>query len=229
MAGPPPFSSPAEKLAGQAMLAGIRARLDSYALDIFDLWYGGKAKPEEIFDSPRWAAYMQADKGLERQIDAHMVRFGMMKVDEYARFHPQKLLASFPEEMFETSFHAEVGGSAGGYASGYNLLHGSNRDVGDFQIAGRMRIDPGQDGGYVLTTVQHVLTFNDKVDVNFRYASDATFANLTRNLARAAGTPQPRDFILRIRWRDPSRWQYDIPAPSRTGAPAWLKSYPGRN
>ncbi len=45
-------------------------------------------------------------------------------------------------------------------------------------------------------------------------------------MTRAMGQRPPKNYTLRIVWREPGPWVYEIPVePSKTGAD-WLKPYP---
>jgi hypothetical protein len=215
---------------GQGMLIAARALMDEYALDIFDLWFSGKAPAEVVFDNPKWAAYMKADAGLEGQIDRHLNRFALKYRDDFFMLSPGANPVAL-NQLYRTSFHAEVGSTYGGYRTGYAQLHGSNKEVGDFQMEGMFSMAPAPGSGSELefTFTNNLLTFNDRVDPNFKYKPDAVFANLAKNLAAATGGAPPKDYTLRIRWREPGPWTYSIPAtPSKSGAPEWLQQFPGR-
>jgi hypothetical protein len=183
-----------------------------------------------VFDNPKWAAYMQADAGLSSQIDRHLTRFALKYRDDFFLRSPgANPVAS--NQLYQTFFHAEVGSTYGGFKTGYAQLHGSNKDVGDFQMQGMfsMAPAPGSASELDFTFTNNLQTFNDRVDPNFKYKTDATFANLAKNLAAATGGAPPKDYILRIRWREPGPWTYGIPAaPSKTGAPDWLPQFPSR-
>jgi hypothetical protein len=229
MADPNRFrDDPLLRVSGQAMLAAARAYMDEYALEIFDLWFNGKAPAEVIFDDRKWAAYMQADEGLGGQIDRHLTKFALKFRDEFFMRSPgaDPVVSN---QFYQTSFHAEVGPTYGGFRTGYSQLHGSNREAGDFQMHGNFSMAPAADSALEFTFTNNLLTFNDKVDPNFKYKADEIFANLAKNLARATGGAPPKDYILRIRWREPGPWTYSIPAaPSKAGAPDWLRQYPNR-
>jgi hypothetical protein len=210
---------------GQGMLAAARAYMDEYALEIFDLWFSGKAAGEVVFDSPKWAAYMQADQGLGAQIDRNLTTFALKFRDDFFKRSPagKPVLSQQP---YQTSFHAEVGPSSGGYRTGYSQLHGSNQSAGDFKMQGIFAMAPAVGSKLEFTFTNNQMTFNDKVDPNYKYKSDAVFANLAKNLAATGKGPAPRDYILRIRWREPGPWTYSIPAaPSKPGSPDWLQPY----
>ena len=205
---------PVLRLSGQAMLAAARAYMDEYALEIFDLWFGGKAPPEVIFDNSRWAAYMAADEGLGNQIDTQLTKFAREFRDKFFQTPGAKGAMGALNQPYKLTFHAEVGQSGGGYRSGYSQLHGTDRTVGDFQIQGVFAMMPAGGPGSELEFrfLNNQMTFNDRVNPNYKYKSDAAFANLAKNLAAANGGPPPKDFTLRIRWREAGPWIYRIPA-----------------
>jgi hypothetical protein len=216
---------PLLRVSGQGMLAAARAYMDEYALEIFDLWFNGKTAGEVTFDNSRWAAYMQADQGLSAQIDRHLTIFAIKFRDDFFKRSPAGKPAS-PPQPYQTSFHAEVGPRSGGYRTGYSQLHGSNQSAGDFQMQGMFFI-VAAGSKLDFSFINNQLTFNDRVDPNYKYKSDAVFANLAKNLASASGGLAPRDYTLRIRWREPGPWTYSIPAaPSKPGSPEWLQQYP---
>lgn len=62
-------------------------------------------------------------------------------------------------------------------SSGYMLLHGSNADVGGYQIEGTVNKDEKGTITYDMT-----YTFNDIIDPNFRYKQDKVCYNLNSAL-----------------------------------------------
>jgi hypothetical protein len=219
---------PLLRVSGQAMLTAARAAMDEYAREIFDLWFSGKAPSEVVFDNQKWAAYMQADAGLSAQIDRHLTNFVLRFRDDFFMRSP-RATPRLPNQPYQTSFHAEVGPTFGGYRTGYAQLHGSNLAAGDFQMQGTFSMAPALASNLEFTFTNNQMTFNDKVDPNFKYKTDAVFANVAKNLAAATGGPPPKDYILRIRWREPGPWTYSIPAaPSKPGSPDWLRQFPNR-
>ncbi len=106
------------------------------------------------------------------------------------------------EGKVDLTFHAEVGGKYGGYWTGYNLLHGSNKEAGDFELSGKFKAvratPPGT--GYTVTYEKLEFVFNDIADVNTRYASDVGFARMAANMASCLGGLPPKDYILHVEW-----------------------------
>src|SRR2546423_464736 len=111
----------------RAMLISVRSKMDDYAEEIFDLWFLGDSGGEVTFDNPKWAKYMREEERLEEQIQEHLADYGEAIRDEVdANPIPY-------QKSFKLRFHAEVGSESGGYFKGYNVLHGSNKDAGDFE------------------------------------------------------------------------------------------------
>ena len=188
----------------KAMVETARFMMDEYAREIFDLWFGGTAPAEVIFDTPRWALYMSEDSGLRKQIREELTAHA-------ERLRPQ--VDGTPMHTIHGSlnltFHAEVGSRSGGYRTGYDVLHGSNKAAGDFSAGGSYTATrPGPPGtGYTAVYEHLAFTFNDIVDINKKWSSDVTLGKTATNMAKALGTPPPKDYILRIRWsaEDPIR------------------------
>ena len=76
---------------------------------------------------------------------------------------------------------------------GYQYLHGTNEDVGGFQIKGTISKNELGDVTYDLTYI-----WNDIIDPNYQYASDAAKAKIAQMIPFAI----PTDYIIRILWRD---------------------------
>jgi len=219
-----------DEFTARVMLGGAHVIMDEYAQEIFDLWFSGNAPDEVIFDNPKWAEYMKADKGLEKIIDDHLVRYAKYLRDEALR--GGKILPDGRIDLkfqpYKLQFHGEVGTQTGGYNTGYTVLHGSHRTVGDFQISGTISIEQASLKAPNLTVkyTNNVLVFNDIVDPNYQYGSDATFDRLARNMTRAMGQRPPKNYTLRIVWREAGPWLYEIPVEPPKNAADWLKPYP---
>jgi hypothetical protein len=208
----------------QAMLASIRAYLDDYAREIFDLWFEGKAAGEVTFDNPRWANYMRANDTLARHVDAQL--------NAYAEIIRSEVEAANGRlsRPFSLTVHAELGSDSGGYRKGYNVLHGSNRNAGDFLITGNLtavRAGPAN-GAYTVTYSNLNFVFNDIVDANKKYASDVTGLQLANNLARVLKIGPPRDYTLRIKWSALAPKICQVGPYSKTQGATFLKAFPNR-
>ena len=63
-----------------------------------------------------------------------------------------------------------TGGQGGGYGSGYDLINGSNSNVGGFKVKGSVSIN---DNGY---TAYVYIEFNDIIDPNNKYRRDTLYS-----------------------------------------------------
>ena len=77
--------------------------------------------------------------------------------------------------------------------NGYQYLHGSNRNVGDFQLRGVMfRSETG--------AVKFIYNaqWNDIIDPNYTYESDRR----KNEIAKIISFGRAKDYIIRIKWND---------------------------
>ncbi len=79
---------------------------------------------------------------------------------------------------------------------GYQYLHGTNADVGGFQIKGKVYKNEKGDVTYDLT-----YTWNDIIDPNYYYSTDAAKAEFAKSIPFA----NPKDYIIRISWHDKTK------------------------
>jgi hypothetical protein len=185
------------KPTAQAMLAAARFKMDEFAKEIFDLWFNGKTSGVVTRGNDRWARYMRAEKRLQSQITQQLIAHA-----EGLRLRlnngPSRI-----QDSITHSFHAEVGSSTGGFFTGYDLLHGSNKSAGDFQIIGRFTADRSGPVGSGFTVIYENLlyVFNDIFDANKKWTADLALARAAANIARCLGTGPPKDYTLRIQWQ----------------------------
>ncbi len=206
------------------MLASVRAAMDEYAREIFDLWFSGTAPREVTFDNPKWAAYMRAETKLAGQITSQLKAYAELIRDEVEQRGGRLM------RPFSHTFHGEVGGPIGGYFTGYNVLHGTDKTAGDFNVSGQLSaIRSGPAGGaYTVTYTGLIMVFNDVVNANKRYGPDVTGLRVANNIAKALNTPPPRDYVLHIRWTQPQLVSIPVAAFVKGQAPGWLKTFPNR-
>lgn len=178
------------------MRAGIWVAEDKFADQILDRWLKGQTS-EVTFEDEAWGKYMRAHKGLKKQIhDALAVHA--------ERIRPQvDRSAGTYGECFTHRFHAEVGGKYGGYFTAYQLLHGSNKNVGDCEIQGTLSaLRSGQAGSaYTVTYEELQFIFHDIVDIFPDYALDVALARFTTGLAHCLYGRRPKDYILHVKWK----------------------------
>jgi hypothetical protein len=174
---------------------------------ILGTWLFGGGADHDIVDDPFWTNYMMAHKDMARQIS---VRLELA----LAKILPLKKLGTFP---IAERFHAEF--PENNDFTGYALLHGSNRKVGDFFMTGIAEVQDAYDlaeGGYDIE-LDLRYRFNDIVDPNANYMSDrikSTIAKLVSIFVR------PRDYRLSINWGSSCRAEW------RKGQRPFLTGYP---
>jgi RHS repeat-associated protein len=143
---------------------------DKQGEQLFDHWRNGKGK-ELILNSEEWGDYMSSNSLLERQI--------------FLELYYNDLICRKGDGEVYGVLHGDAA-TGMGYATGYDLLGGSNSDVGDLIYSGNVTIL--QDGTY-----EYELEFiwNDKMDPNHQYTMDTIGASVF------PGEP----YIVRIKWK----------------------------
>jgi len=196
--------------------------MDEYAREIFDLWFGGNAPREVVFDSPKWANYMRASTKLSQQIDYQLKLYAELCRDQVDA-SPGTL-----NKTFTIPFHGELGSDTGGFLTGYNILHGSNKCVGDSTISGQLTaVRLGQPGSAFNVTYNRLnFVFNDIVDANMKWRADILAARVARNMARSLDGPPPRDYTLRIKWSAIGVVIVQVPAFVKGKGLNFLKTFP---
>jgi len=115
-------------------------------------------------------------------------------------------------------FSAEIQNGEG--IVGYQYLHGTNRDAGDFGFEGTTNVHPRGDGIYEVT-VDSGYTGNDRIDPNPQYSTDrwkstlaevATLGRRIRTTCTSPGTLRPSSFWTRTAGSSAAP---DIPTTSR--------------
>ena len=206
------------------MLESARALMDDYAKEIFDLWFSGKAPAEVTLDNEKWANYMRAEKRVAEQIRNALSAHAELMRDE-VNSSPGRL-----QNTFSWPFHGEVAGPSGGYRTGYELLHGSNRSVGDVGITGQYTAVRSGAPGSAYTVRYEGLAFvwNDIIDINKTYKMDIQLGRAAGNMALCLHAGPPKDYILHIKWRAEYTMEVHVGPEVKGQAPSWLKTFPNR-
>lgn len=218
--------SPLEQATASMMLASVKAAMDAKAWELFNLWFEGKAPPLVVIDTPAWADYMRADKRL-----AALIR---NKLQNHAIGMRAEMDGPLPagqlRRPLQLKFHGEVGSTAGGFVTGYEVLHGTNAAAGDFEITGRCLSERQGPAGsaYVMRYEGLRFAFNDIVDANKRWTADAALARTAANMAKVLKVGPPKDYQVRIQWSDPKPVEIRVDAVVAGQSPGWLKSFPNR-
>lgn len=211
MSAPQTINIPVMDVLGDQLLTTVRNNQDPFAREIFDLWFSGNAPSEVIRDDDRWAKYMLAAADLDRQIDEGLAKVAERRYADFCKRYPGNT-PSRVAEVFIENFHVEIAGKAGGYDTGYALLHGSNRTVGDFEVRGLVSLQrPLGATGPTATFSMLKMTFNDIMDPNLKYRMDGQLDYIFRSMGRAKNGRVPRPFTLRIKWSDPKLRSFSLP------------------
>lgn len=193
---------------GRKALEYVRG--DARGRELLELWMSGTAPDEVALDSDEWGDYMRAEPDLAKQI------YNKLEADAIAmrpRIDDSRSQGHF-EEPYNTSFHGEVGRTAptgddisGGYFTGYEILHGSKKTVGDVQMMGKVTVvrspQPlGADASvYTVSYTNLEFVWNDIINPNEQYGADKVSAFLARWENASTGRPTPKDYTVHIQWK----------------------------
>ncbi len=116
---------------------------------------------------------------------------------------------------FNETFHQDIENGEG--VVGYQYLHGTNKDVGDFNMNGNATITPTADGYEV--RIKSNYTWNDKIDPNPQYSTDRRKSMLAEiiTLGRA------ESYDIHITWPAETAVRLD-----RNGKVISVEGYPAR-
>jgi hypothetical protein len=186
------------------------ARGDAQGDELLNLWMSGTAPDEVTLDSASWGDYMRAEPDLAKQIRRQLEN------DAWSNVMRAKVDSSFGtvQDDYHGTFHGQVGNKSpmgtpisGGYFTGYELLHGSNRTVGDVQITGKLkavRVTPSSDeklSEYNVTFSDLEFVWNDIMDSNGSYSGDPTLKRYAQWENKYTGLPDPADYTVHIKWK----------------------------
>jgi hypothetical protein len=167
-------------------MALLGQEMDHAGEQIVGAWLYGDGEDRDIVDDPYWTAYMMAHKDMRRQIRDRLLP-ALWKILDL------KKLRIFP---ISERFHAEFPENSG--YSGYALLHGSNKTVGDFLMTGTADVREPYDlaeGGYDIE-LDLRFRFNDIVDPNSNYTMD----QIRSVIANVVSFGRAKDYRLSINW-----------------------------
>jgi hypothetical protein len=159
--------------------------MDEQGEAILGTWLYGGGEAHDI-ETDSWTRYMMRHESLRQQILNKL----MLAVDKIAE---RKTLGRF---TVSERFHAEFPENSG--FSGYALLHGTNRTVGDFLLSGWAEVQEAnvpKDGNFDIE-MDLRFTWNDIVDPNAKYAMDT----IRSTLAKIVTFGQAKDYRLSINW-----------------------------
>jgi hypothetical protein len=195
-------------------LLGLLTGMDDEGEYILGTYLYGGGKPVTIFDVPMWTTYMKQNEGLRRQIFGRLI----LVVKDILITVPRDIKAGKKKDRYPISdtFHAECPENSG--FSGYALLHGTNKTVGDFRLTGwadvQDAVDPA-DGAFDID-LDRRFAFNDIVDPNENYRMD-TIRSVFATVLTAG---RAKSYRISISWGS------SCLAEIRPGKPTVFSGYP---
>lgn len=139
-----------------------------------------------ITDDPNWTQYMTNNQLLRQQL---LDPTQMAAQDALARFQSE----GRPQGKFDRTLHAEIENGEG--VVGYQYLHGTDRNAGDFRFEGNTTVTPQSDGTYKVS-LDSGYTWNDTIDPNPIYETD----NFKSKIAEAITLGKADPYQLHITW-----------------------------
>jgi hypothetical protein len=208
----PPVGTPGRgALSGlPPIVFGLLTGMDKAGELILGTWLYGGGEDHDIVDDPFWTDYMMAHKDMGRQISDKLLR-ALLKILSV------KKLGTF---LISERFHAEFPENSGN--SGYALLHGSNKTVGDFLMTGTAEVQEANEpaeGDYDIE-LDLRFRFNDIVDPNSNYAMD----KIRSTIAKVVSFGRAKDYRLSINWSSSCLAEFRN-RPGRSGG-LYLEGYP---
>ncbi len=166
---------------------GVVSSVDVYGAERYDHawrvivshWLGGSGDELDIFYDSYFSDYMNANALLNNSIRYWLLTYAY----------------GYSAGLINMRRHAEI---ENGYYTGYELLHGSNGDVGDFQMWGGFTTE--RLGNYLLYHFDITCQWNDKIDPNYSYDSDMALETMIRLFGFPFSYFSPADYVIRIRW-----------------------------
>ncbi|SHM06947.1 RHS repeat-associated core domain-containing protein, partial [Flavobacterium johnsoniae] len=152
---------------------------DARGQELLSHWLNGSGKNLEL-SNKEWGDYMKANGLLPEQIEEAAMNY-LYGFREYIK-KEGKIDVDF-------TFHAEI---ENGYFTGYEMLHGSNKKVGDTQMKGT--VEYNSKTSQFDFNVQ--IIWNDKIDPNKNYGDDIMMSNLLNVFY------SPKDYNVKIKWND---------------------------
>ncbi|MGH3751695.1 MAG: hypothetical protein ACRDRP_03195 [Pseudonocardiaceae bacterium] len=148
-----------------------------------------------VTDDPDWSRYMRDNSTLREQLQPHVAEQAQRALDNYRVTGAEKT-------EFDQRFHAKIQNGEG--IVGYQYLHGTDRDTGDFQFKGSTTVDPRGDGTYDVS-VDSGYTWNDRIDPNPKYSTDRWKSTLAEVLTLGQADP----YDIHLTWHAPTKLVMD--------------------
>jgi hypothetical protein len=149
-----------------------------------------------IENDPNWTEYMSANDYLRRNLMEPVQVQAQSALDQFLR-------NGTSDGSFDQRFHMEIENGEG--IVGYQYLHGTNTDTGDFQFRGDTAVRPLPDGKYEVT-LNSEYTWNDRIDPNGIYATDRIKSGIAEVLTLGRADP----YDIHITWPGQTKIIMDV-------------------
>lgn len=168
-------------------------------------------------NDPTWSAYMMSNPALRfgAPDDGNYVEGMQPRTDRIAGEALRRYLSGGPAtSAFADQFHQAIQNGEG--IVGYQYLHGTDANTGDFRHWGTTTVAAQADGTYAIT-INASYEWNDTIDPNPRYGSDINKNRIAEALTLGVADP----YQIHIRWDQPTTIVVDSSGRilSRTGWP----------
>jgi RHS repeat-associated protein len=187
---------------------------DAAGAVILNNWLEGDGSPLFINgnDDLIFKNYMQSNELLRRSL--------------YVMVNKEAKNGLKQDHEFYSSTHQEV--ENGEAIVGYNLLHGTNAQVHDFEFYGTTELSH-LDNGKCVVTVKALYRWNDIIDPNEHYNTDVIKSTLATIADIAVSHRVPHDYNIHITWRETATLVFNadgsFDAASSSGWPIEKRSY----
>ncbi|WP_433261977.1 hypothetical protein ACQPZF_28265 [Actinosynnema sp. CS-041913] len=139
-----------------------------------------------IVDDPRWTEYMTGNQRLREQLLGPTLTAARDALDGFRA-------GEGANGEFSQQFHATIENGEG--MVGYEYLHGTDADAGDFRFDGNTTVTARPDGNYEVT-IDGDYTWHDKIDPNPRYSTDVEKSSRAETMSGGLADP----YNLSVKW-----------------------------
>lgn len=165
--------------------------------EILYRWLSGGGDWNLTYNS-HWSNYMEANETLRTTLALKLFRYAQEQVAAEGNVCVLPEFSSFDmQQFYGTQFHTAIENGEG--VIGYQYLHGTNANAGDFQITGPYVMERTECGNWRFT-FDFDYTWNDIIDPNRKYSSDTAKSLFGQVISLGQAT----DYSLSITWSERS-------------------------
>jgi hypothetical protein len=161
-----------------------------------------------IQNQPAWTQYMQANPSLKASLAQHTSQQAQAAVNNFRS-------TGQADGKYDITYHQDIENGEG--IVGYQYLHGTNKDVGDFNQRGTTHVTQLPNGNYQVKMDNH-FQWNDVIDPNPQYSTDRWKSTVAEVLTLGRADP----YNIHIGWDASTTVEVD---PS--GKVVSMSGYPG--